>query len=325
MKKRILLVSATALMLAANVSAQDVTPAKFKFQELSLGEYMIDGFGKGANPEGIVLTDPGTVVCGLGPASANAAAFDEEGFNKMKTAIETGTSIVNSEFGHLLMIKGKDSKETEGNSATESLNTKFWNMAFVGPESTSFKDKKYRATIQMKLVTDMEASETVVLKFAYVTSQNVGINEREVIYRGDKGWFQAQIEGTIGTTGATRCRVSFPGGLMDQSALYIYEVRFEAGATTELVNSPNDGTPGMDKPYGAAAVGLDQLTGNSSFVTWDNTAIYVNNAISQNVEVYNIGGQLVYSAVADKNLMEISMAKGVYVVKVGSKSTKVVL
>lgn len=315
MKKRILLTSAAALLFAATTSvlAQDQTPDKFVFAEKSVGAYAFDKWGLGANPSTISLITPGDVIICAAPAANEDFA----------NAIGSALSIVNSEFGNILMIKGKDSSETPGIAATGSLNTFWWAVNFVGPQSVT--GSTFRATTQMKLVT-ANTDDTKVVKFGYVTGQNNGIGEREVVYAGDAGWFQAQIQGTIGSTEATRCRINFPGGLMDNSALYIYEIRFEKDPTEPLYNSDNETGIGMDKPLGTSITGIgDMMNDDQAFVTWGNSHIYINNAANEPVAVYSIGGQLVYKTIADKALVEIPMAKGVYVVKVGTKSTKIVL
>ena len=87
---------------------------------------------------------------------------------------------------------------------------------------------------------------------------------------------------------------------------------------------------GMDKTNGAeggGSVGIGSMEdANAPFVAWDRHSIYVNNANNgEEVYIYNLVGQLVYSAEATPGFMEIPMTSGAYIVKVGTKSTKVVL
>ena len=121
--------------------------------------------------------------------------------------------------------------------------------------------------------------------------------------------------------------------MMDKTALYVYEVSFVRNPEGELVNTEGtenaDGSyTGMSKPNGAVSVGVASTMSdlNAPFVTWDHQYIYVNNAINREmVYIYNMIGQLVHSAEATAGFMEIPMNPGAYIVKVGAKSTKVIL
>ena len=66
--RRNVLLSAVALMMAANVFAQeDVTPASFKFKDLPVGPVQMY-WGTGANPSVAELNVAGSIVAGVAPA-----------------------------------------------------------------------------------------------------------------------------------------------------------------------------------------------------------------------------------------------------------------
>ncbi|MEG1904158.1 MAG: T9SS type A sorting domain-containing protein [Bacteroidales bacterium] len=315
MKRNLLFACMATCIGSVSMNAENQTPSSFLFQNYPVGAFEISAAGPGANPTGLLDT-PGHTVVACGPAVAD----------QFLPALRECASIVSSKWGNLLMIKGKDSSVSEGIAASSSLNTGWWNFNFIGPKSTVAQT--YRGTIQMKLITDMAPNEEKVVKVNYVTGggNNVSLGTRETLYLGDEGWFQTQIQGTIGTTDAARLRIELPAGMMDQSALYIYEVRFEKNPTEELFNSPNDGTPGADKPYGAIETSLNGVGAHSeSFVTWETGKIYINQAADKQVSVYAISGQKVKDFVATENLVELSMNTGVYVVKIDNQITKVVL
>ena len=92
--KRNVLLSAVTLMMTANVFAQaeDVTPAAFKFQERSVGPVEMF-WATGANPSIAELHVSGSIVTAVAPANST----EEE-------ALSSGLSIVNSEFGNLLLL-----------------------------------------------------------------------------------------------------------------------------------------------------------------------------------------------------------------------------
>lgn len=315
MKKNLLFACMAMCAGVGNVYAEDLTPESFLFKNYEVGKFEISKAGAGANPTGM-LDVPGTTVVACGPAVADA----------FLPVLKESACIVSSKWGNVLMIKGKDSSVGEGTPASGSLNTGWWNFNFVGPKSVL--SNTYRATIQMKLVTDMAPDEEKVFKANYVTGggNNMSLGAREMIYVGDEGWFQAQIEGTIGTTDPARLRIEIPGGVMDKSALYIYEVRFEKNPTDEAFNSPNDGTPGADRPYGAFETSVNEiLNAGDAFVTWGSGKIYINEAAGKQVSVYAVSGQQVASFVATENFQEVMLGTGVYLVKIEGQTTKVVL
>lgn len=315
MKKNLLFACMAMCAGVTNAYAEDLTPESFLFKNYEVGKFEISKAGAGANPIGMLDT-PGTTVVACGPAVADV----------FLPVLKESACIVSSKWGNILMIKGKDSSVSEGIPASGSLNTGWWNFNFIGPKSVL--SNTYRATIQMKLVTDMGADDGKVFKANYVTGggNNMSLGTREMIYVGDEGWFQAQIEGTIGTTDPARLRIEIPGGVMDKSALYIYEVRFEKNPTDEAFNSPNDGTPGADRPYGAFETSINEISNaGDAFVTWGSGKIYINEAAGKQVSVYAVSGQQIASFVATENFQEVTLGTGVYLVKIEGQTTKVVL
>lgn len=324
--RRNVLLSAVALMMAANVFAQeDVTPASFKFKDLSVGPVQMY-WGTGANPSVAELNVAGSIVAGVAPANITT-----------EEAISSGLSIVDSEFGHLLLLKGKDAPASvAGPASTGNLSMGWFNLAFVGPASAE-GGNNYRVTFQMKLASSLAVgAKKINLELVSGGGNNKLLGSKnEVLYTGDTGWWQFQVGAVTGTTDPFRARVGFDGQMMGESALYLYEITFVKNPEGDFVNT--EGTPnsddsmhGMDKPNGAeggGSVGIGSMEdANAPFVAWDRHSIYVNNANNgEEVHIYNLVGQLVYSAEATPGFMEIPMASGAYIVKVGTKSTKVVL
>ena len=325
--RRNVLLSAVVLMMAANVFAQeaDVTPASFKFKTLPVGPVQMY-WGSGANPSVAELNVAGSIVAGVAPANITT-----------EEAISSGLSIVDSEFGHLLLLKGKDAPASvAGPASTGNLSMGWFNLAFVGPASAE-GGNNYRVTFQMKLASSLAVgAKKINLELVSGGGNNKLLGSKnEVLYTGDTGWWQFQVGAVTGTTDPFRARVGFEGQMMGQSALYLYEITFVKNPEGDFVNT--EGTPnsddsmhGMDKPNGAeggGSVGIGSMEdANAPFVAWDRHSIYVNNANNgEEVHIYNLVGQLVYSAEATPGFMEIPMASGAYIVKVGTKSTKVVL
>ena len=324
--RRNVLLSAVALMMAANVFAQeDVTPASFKFKDLPVGPVQMY-WGTGANPSVAELNVAGSIVAGVAPANITT-----------EEAISSGLSIVDSEFGHLLLLKGKDAPTSvAGPASTGNLSMGWFNLAFVGPASAE-GGNNYRVTFQMKLASSLAVgAKKINLELVSGGGNNKLLGSKnEVLYTGATGWWQCQVGAVTGTTDPFRARVGFDGQMMGQSALYLYKITFVKNPEGDFVNTEGtsnaDGSMhGMDKPNGAeggGSVGIGSMEdANAPFVAWDRHSIYVNNANNgEEVYIYNLVGQLVYSAEATPGFMEIPMTSGAYIVKVGTKSTKVVL
>ncbi|MFP5132603.1 T9SS type A sorting domain-containing protein [Bacteroides salyersiae] len=323
--KRNVLLSAVTLMMTANVFAQaeDVTPAAFKFQERSVGPVEMF-WGTGANPSIAELNVSGSIVTAVAPANQT----EEE-------ALSSGLSIVNSEFGNLLLLKGKNAPASaEGPASTGDLGKGWFSLNFIGPASAE-GGNDYRVTYQMKMVSDLEIGvKKLGLSCVSGGGNNTSLGSKsEVLFTGDSGWWQFQINAKTGTKDPFRARIEFDGQMMDKTALYVYEVSFVRNPEGELVNTEGtenaDGSyTGMSKPNGAVSVGVASTMSdlNAPFVTWDHQYIYVNNANNREmVYIYNMIGQLVHSAEATAGFMEIPMNPGAYIVKVGAKSTKVIL
>lgn len=321
--KRNVLLSAVAFMMAANVFAQeDVTPPAFKFQNLPIGPVQMF-WGTGANPSVAELNISGSIVAAVAPG--NPTAHED---------LASGLSIVNSEFGNLLLLKGKNAPASvEGPASTGNLSKGWFTLSFVGPGGSQAGDN-FRVTYQMKMVSALEVgAKKIDISCVSGGGNNTSLGaKKEVLYTGDTGWWQFQINAKTGTKDPFRARVEFDNTMMDKTALYIYEINFVKNPEGDLVNTEGaentDGSfAGMDKPNGSSSVGMaSTLNSDTPFVTWDRQSIYVNNANNREmVYIYNVVGQLVYSGEATGGFMEIPMHTGAYIVKVGEKSTKVVL
>lgn len=323
--KRNVLLSAVALMMTANVFAQaeDVTPAAFKFGERPVGPVEMF-WGTGANPSIAELNVSGSIVTAVAPANPTA-----------QEDLASGLSIVNSEFGNLLLLKGKNAPvSAEGPASTGNLAKGWFSLNFIGPSSAEGGDN-YRVTYQMKMVSDLAVgAKSLGLSCVSGGGNNTSLGSKsEVLYTGDSGWWQFQINAKTGTKDPFRARIEFGGQMMDKTALYIYEISFVRNPEGELVNTegvqnPDGSFTGMSKPNGAGSVGVTSTMPDldTPFVTWDHQNIYVNNANNREmVYIYNMIGQLVYSAEATAGFMEVPMSQGAYIVKVGIKSTKVIL
>ncbi|MGL4292337.1 MAG: DUF6383 domain-containing protein [Bacteroidales bacterium] len=316
MKRNLLFVTMATCMSLSTVNAENVTPSNFLFKNLPIGKFQITNAGSGANPN-VDLDTPGDVVIACGPGAAD----------KLIPVVKNCACIVGSKWGNLLMVKGQDSSVEEGIATPGSLNTGWWSINFIGPKSIA--SQKYRGTVQIKVVADV-ADESKLIDVNYVTgggnNQSLPGQARDVLAFGDTGWYQAQLEGTVGTTDPARFRVQIPGGAMDKSALYIYEVRFEKNPTEPIYNSPNDGTPGSDAPIGAVETSLNDFANHKgAFVTWEKGMIYINEAAGKSVVVYTVSGQKVKEFTAGSDFESLTLASGIYLVCVDGQTTKVAL
>jgi hypothetical protein len=310
MKRNLLLLAVAMMAGFTSVHAEDVTPDAFKFNNQT--SLKITDAQGGANKTN--TNAPGSITAECGPGVVGTFLPYLQAMN---------INLVDSKWGKLMMIKGTSSPVEEG-ASSEGLSTGWWNLCFIGPACEL--DQQYRVTIQSKLVCSASVADDKMINAVYLNGGNQKGAREGILANDSEGWYQTQLQSTMGATTSSYLRLAFPGGMMDGAALYIYEVRFEKNPDTELYNSSNEGDPGEENPIGWVSTGIkNNFSGSNAFVTWGGGKVFVNNAAGQTVEIYNVGGQRVASFVATDNLQEVSLGSGIYVVSVGGDATKVAL
>ena len=310
MKRNLLLLGLAALTGFTGARAEDVTPEAFKFNnQTSLTITDAQGGANSTNGNA-----PGSITAECGPGVASTFVPKLKAMN---------LNLVESKWGKLLMIKGEASSVEEGLSSA-GLNTGWWNFCFMGPECEI--DQVYRVTVQSMLVAADNADDSKFISATYLNGGNKKGDRADILASDSEGWYQTQLQATMGAKTSSYFRFGMPAGLMNECALYIYEVRFEKNPTGDIYNSSNEGDPGEENPIGWQATSLKpSFSTSNAFVTWGGGKVYINKAEGQQVEIYSVSGQRVASFVAKNNLQEVQLGAGIYVVNIAGESTKVVL
>ena len=145
MKKRFLLASAAALIMAANVSAQtDITPSRYKFSNQEVGLYQIDYVNAGANPANAlpaVVENFNNGFVMLAGAPPIYTGIDSDG---AKT-VQSGLNIVDlgGTVGKVLCWKGADCTYDKGIAMNSDFTDIRWfNLNFyTDPANTPYAAK----------------------------------------------------------------------------------------------------------------------------------------------------------------------------------------
>lgn len=319
MKTKKLLLSVALLAVCSSVFAaadQDITPPLFQFQETVPGpiSFFTEAIN-GSNPKPEVAIDfASKAVFSGGQINADAAkaATQCDGLNAGCTIVET------SDHFRLLLVKGKNSTEwIDANVATIALAGYYVFHLYSGDETT-YDGTTIRYQIVTKTVPALDVKFSVLNKLGTVLKKDLYAYQATKT----KWWPLFADVATKATEMPVRTKLDFPAGF-DGHAIYLGIVKYTADPTTPINPIPDDG---WDTPTGIPSSVENGLTDDGSFLAWDKQNIYVNNVQEgSNVSVFSISGQLVKSVQVTSAFMEIPMEQGIYIVKFGTKTAKVIL
>lgn len=315
MKTKKLLFSAALLAVCSGAFAaadQDITPAIYNFEAAPVGQYNFfqDGW-KGANPD-LSLVAGYAEKAAIGVAPASGITPDATTL----AAINAGCSIVQTSDGDkVLLIKGKDSQEAPSAPAATIAIPMWYGFNLFSGNSTSGDIVRCMSVI--KNVPAIDIASFVVGKSG--TSLDTG--SAYTIY--DSKWWPVFLDRpTKSDQMPIRIKLNLPAGF-DGYATYIGLVKYTVDPTEAIPEIPEEG---WDRPNGKTSGVENGLTDDGSFLAWDKQNIYVNNVQEgSNVSVFSISGQLVKSVQVTSAFMEIPMEQGIYIVKFGTKTAKVIL
>ncbi|WP_272960230.1 hypothetical protein [Barnesiella viscericola] len=304
---------------------EDVTPAHLNFAAQPEGPYEFVHYSStGSNPATPFpeadLKATGTVVLTGGQVKNDNASV--AGFNK-------GCHIVASEYGNMLLIKGNGSSEAPDLSEADALGGYVVVNMFTTSDFPT--NTPVRFQFVSKVVGDVTSDYKVAIYNYGGSTVSIPLSEKTAYSPIDTKWWPVIYDLDISTiTGddrvPLRVKYSIPGAHANGRAVYIASIKFTANPSTECPElDPN--SDGWDTPDGSpvssAVEGVESAQG---FVAWDRQNIYLNEMeLGSTVYIYSITGSLVKTIQVNDSFMEVPMNQGVYVVKYGDKTSKVVL
>lgn len=328
MKTKALLFSVFCLASANFVQAadEDVTPPHLDFAAQQVGSYeFVHYSSNGSNPTTPFPTDDlkadGTVVLTGGQVQNDNASVD--GFNK-------GCHIVSSDYGNMLLIKGNGSTEEPDLTAADAL------AGYVVLNMFTTSDFPTNTPVRFQFVSKVVGGITSDYKVAIYnfggSTSNIPLPETTTYSSIDTKWWPVIKDLDISTvTGSDRVplriKYSIPAGHVDSRAIYIASVKFTANPSDECPEFDPVNFDGWDTPDGSSpSTAIESVESTQGFVAWDSQNIYLNEMeMGTQVYIYSITGALVKSLEVNDSFVEVPMNRGVYVVKYGNKTSKVVL
>ena len=331
--KSLLFLSAAGLLYVAGVNATDYAPSNWRFSEMQVGsaagifeEQMATGKW---NIESSYFQTYSNCV-GLANNYPNGTPYDQmSDADKVKFRnFYESAQIVNGGSENLLCLVGKNAPDTYpgGVAFTETFPnaTLFW---LSGTEAGG-EPNHYRLTIESRVITSATSSS---MKLSLANSQYNGVKDGGYIdlvvpfgsASNDK-WSKAMIDFTMSGNWPLVIKMLVSGGLVDNSVVLfrsfklesIDAVEYDNGTVvdSEFVDNPNDEPSNVQSVF------------NNELIAWGvNGVISVIDA-NEPIEVYNAAGVLVSRVNEVSTLVNIPVSqKGVFIVKSGSVTRKVVL
>lgn len=327
MKTKVLSLS-FSLLVSMNcmwAADEDVTPAHLNFAAQEAGPYeFVHYSSNGSNPATPYptenLKEGGTVVLTGGQVKNDNASV--AGFNK-------GCHIVSSEYGNMLLIKGNGSTEEPDLEAGDALG------GYVNLNMFTTTDFPYNTPVRFQFVSKVVGGITSDYKVAIYnyggSNSNIPLPETTTYSTIDTKWWPVIKDLDISTiTGddkiPLRIKYSIPQAHANGRALYIASIKFTANPSDECPEFNPVTFDGWDTPTGESASAIEGVESTQGFVAWDSQNIYLNEMeMGTSVYIYSITGALVKSLEVNDSFMEVPMNQGVYIVKYGNKTSKVVL
>lgn len=304
---------------------EDVTPAHLNFAAQPEGPYeFVHYSSNGSNPTTPFpesdLKATGTVVLTGGQVKNDNASV--AGFNK-------GCHIVASEYGNMLLIKGNGSTEAPELEASDVLN------GYVNLNMFTTSDFPTNTPVRFQFVSKVVGGVTSDYKVAIYnfggSTSNVPLPETPTYSPIDTKWWPVIKDLDISTiTGddrvPLRIKYSIPAAHANGRALYIASIKFTANPSDQCPEFDLNTFEGWDTPDGSPVSAVEGVESAQGFVAWDRQNIYLNEMeLGSTVYIYSITGALVKTIQVNDSFMEVPMNQGVYVVKYGDKTSKVVL
>ena len=327
MKTKTLLFSAAALLAGFSVNAQtDITPERFVFANQELGEYKIDYFYSGANPDkgwqmAIDQSDNGFFV--VAGAPGKLVASEEVPTSNMGQSIQKLTTIVDlgGEIGKVLCMKGQSSNYENGAENIPGADIGWFNYNFYSPKSQTPVNKSVRIRLVFNCVhNDAENAGALFKMYSSTNQNNAGIAYdkfepkdflKDGVYDPTK-WEIFEIDVQVAEDGnPPRLKMEVQTGVWANGAILIKEIKF-------IANPEGDPVQGEFVTY-------DSGTSNVAETILDQSAYSVNGnnvTFLQAGEVFGLNGVKVAVAKAGET---VQLNAGFYIVRANGQAAKLVI
>lgn len=348
MKIKSLLVSATSLLCAVGVSAQDYAPAAWKFSEMSVGSAESIFIKEMASTDwnckapfrqadngnggvGLACYVGGDVV---GPATdsyADMSEADKATFDEFYKSVQ----IVNGGSENLLCIVGKDA--TQSYPGAVQCTKSFPNATLFWLGGTDMPlNKNYRLTIDYRVITPEENGK---ISLTLATSAYDGVDNGAYrtfdlgVYAAYNDYWNRGILDFHMEDNSDPNYKELPlaikmwlGSLADNSVVLFRSFKLETIDAIDDKNVPgnNNEDPGfVDTP---PTVSVSQTDFNNEVIVWANNGTISIVDAKEPIEIYNAAGVLINKVNEASALVNIPVKeKGLFLVKVGTVTRKVVL
>lgn len=357
--KRQLLSFAAIYCLGMGISAfaqENITPEGLKFAKAQDGTavpFLIKG---GAN-----IPYPVADIEGLYGQNNHLLFLGNPNVtDEMMAMFSTGSSVVNlgGEVGNVWAIKGIGNESAWGTPMEDNFNLGWFTLGiFSNPANTpnvadytnggmSEDDAKKEATIRVKLVCHIHQNEvSTTSEFIKVYANTYTNNqllkdpsiilrsgdfaslefdeetEEEVITYDPTVWIEHEFDVVIPEAAGSPMWIKLGmGGGMANSAVYFKEVNFTRNPVGEPVAKK------VVKLTAGDGTALNTVKENHIRYSAANGSLQLMNVpVGTPVSVYNVSGKMVANKIAAENNVQVSLESGIYIVKAGAETIKVVL
>lgn len=347
MKAKTLLLSAT--MIASSVAAfaaDDITPDRFKFAKQPEGQFKINYYRSGANPDNAFQpafdgSDDGYLL--VGGAKYLISQEGETPADPFTQWFEKSTEIVDlgGEVGKVLLIKGPQSNYEMGAANDEAVKIDWFNYNFYTPQSrTPISSTAGEHPIRMRLVFQIRSNNVSADALFKVSSSTWANNQvlggenfsaadfalldenGDPVYGGEDGfsmitdeskWQIFEFDCEVGDKAGnpTRMKLEFTAGVYTTGALLIKELSFVTDPTGEPVQREFV----TYKPGETSSV--KDLMKEAAYTVSGRQVTFATDAV-----VYGLNGAVVATAEAGETL---SLTPGFYVVKANNEGSKLMI
>ncbi|WP_430809637.1 MULTISPECIES: T9SS type A sorting domain-containing protein [unclassified Carboxylicivirga] len=362
MKKFFTLTCIFSLLLSVSAWAQtDITPARYKFNNLPVGPFSLDKANPGANPpngDPDVMSNWNDGFITACNGNLNSLTTGQGGIlNSYFQILDMGGDV-----GKVLCMKGSGSTFPHGVAGDDGFWLGWWNLAFytdkdltpsivdLTSSGLSVEEAEKQATVRMRVVFHIHQNElTTTNKLFDVLGYTYSGNHKTVdgvltatqefksgdcasqivdpvtflpeLTYDDTKWIACEYDFVAKEVDGAPLRFTFRfGGNAKNTTLLIKELTFTANPSGEPIE--NQELTLVSDPVATAINDLpsaDELKCYGS-----NGELVITNAdANEQVEVYALSGQLISSRRAGQAQVRIPLTKGLYIVRVGTRTAKV--
>lgn len=347
MKTRFLLAPAMALLLTGSLTAQtNITPARYIFADQPEGIFQLDEALTGANPPDSYVNvvnnwHDGYVVINNGQFGAGLTGAPNAMY------IQSGTSIVDlgGEVGKVLCIKGADSQFEYGTAANGAFNIGWWNMSFFTDPVLTPVLAPVRFKVVFKIIEntpDLANGQFATQAYTYANNHNplsATFGSGDFIERWeDDGspkedengnlindetlWIEHETDHIAETEAGVPLRLAFKFSNQAKFPNSTFLIK-----SIDVILNP-EGDPVAKKEINLIAnpTGIKEILDSQlQYAIQGNQITFKNVPAGERVNIYSVSGSLVEMFISNGSEENVTLTNGIYLVKAGSKVTKLIV